>query len=80
MDTAELKALYDALSPQLSERTRRQFAGAVVKTAGQTNVSFVARSLGMSRNTVRTGLREINTTGGDLIFSRIRQEGAVGNA
>ena len=75
MDTAELKALYDALSPQLSERTRRQFAGAVVKTAGQTNVSFVARSLGMSRNTVRTGLREINTTGEDLIFSRIRQEG-----
>ena len=75
MDTDELKALYDALSPQLSERTRRQFAGAVVKTAGQSNVSFVARSLGMSRNTVRTGLREINTTDGDLLFSRIRQEG-----
>lgn len=75
MNTVELKALYEALSPQLSERTRRQFAGAVVKTAGQNNVSFVARSLGMSRNTVRTGLREINTTGGDLISSKIRQEG-----
>jgi transposase len=74
MDTAELKALYEALSPQLSERTRRQFAGAVAKTAGQSNVSFVARSLGMSRNTVRTGLREINTTGGGGV-SRIRQEG-----
>ena len=74
MDTAELKALYEALSPQLSERTRRQFAGAVAKTAGQSNVSFVACSLGMSRNTVRTGLREINTTGGGGV-SRIRQEG-----
>ncbi len=74
MDTEELKALYDALSPQLSECTRRQFAGAVAKTAGQSNVSFVARSLGMSRNTVRAGLREINATGGGGV-SRIRQKG-----
>jgi transposase len=75
MNTEELKALYDILSPQLSERMRRQFAGAVVKTAGQNNVSFVARSLGMSRNTVRAGLKEINASGGDLILSNTRQKG-----
>ena len=75
MNSTELKAFYDALSARLSERSRRQFAGAAVKAAGNHRVSFVARSLGMSRSTVLAGLKEINSVEADLPTSRIRRKG-----
>jgi len=71
----ELKTLYDSLSPLLTERNRRQLAGAAVKASGEKKVSFVARALGMSRNTVIAGLNEINARHEGLSSSRIRREG-----
>jgi len=71
----ELKTLYDSLSPLLTERNRRQLAGAAVKASGEKKVSFVARALGMSRNTVVAGLNEINARHEGLSSSRIRREG-----
>jgi len=76
MNSTELKTFYDTLSARLNERSRRQFAGAAVKAAGNHNVSFVARSLGMSRSTVLAGLQEIgNSVETDLPTSRIRKKG-----
>ena len=66
---------YDSLSPLLTERNRRQLAGAAVKASGEKKVSFVARALGMSRNTVIAGLNEINARHEGLSSSRIRREG-----
>jgi transposase len=75
MNSTELKTFYDALSAKLSERNRRQFAGAAVKAAGNHSISFVARSLGMSRTTVIAGLKEINSVEAELSTSRIRRKG-----
>lgn len=75
MNETELKTLYDSLSPLLSERNRRQLAGAAVKASGEKKVSFVARALGVSRNTVIAGLNEINLGNEGLDSSRIRREG-----
>ena len=75
MNSTELKTFYDALSARLSERNRRQFAGAAVKAAGNHRVSFVAQSLGMSRNTVMAGLKDINSVEAELPASRIRRKG-----
>ena len=75
MNEIELKTLYDSLSPLLTERNRRQLAGAAVKASGEKKVSFVARALGMSRNTVIAGLNEINARHEGLSSSRIRREG-----
>ena len=75
MESAELKALYDGLSTGLNERSRRQFAGAAVQAAGAHSVSFVARSLGMSRNTVMAGLKDVGAARADVPVSRIRGKG-----
>ena len=65
VNSTELKTLYTALAASLSERGRRQFAGAAVKASGRRHISFVARSLGMSRNTVMASLKEMGTAGTD---------------
>jgi transposase len=75
MNSTELKTLYTALAASLSERGRRQFAGAAVKASGRRHISFVARSLGMSRNTVMASLKEMGTGGTDWPASRIRKRG-----
>lgn len=75
MNETELKTFYKVLSPLLSERDRRRLAGAAVKATKGNNVSFVARSLGMARNTVIAGLKEIDEGDEGLADSRIRREG-----
>jgi hypothetical protein len=46
-----------------------------VKASGRRHISFVARSLGMSRNTVMASLKEMGTGGTDWPASRIRKRG-----
>jgi hypothetical protein len=75
MNSIELKTMYKALATSLNERGRRQFAGAAVKASGHRRISFVARSLGMSRNTVMASLKEMGTGGTDWPASRIRKRG-----
>jgi len=75
MHSTELKTFYDALSGKLNERSRRQFAGAAVKASGNHSVSFVARALGISRNTVMAGLKEVNSIEADMPASQIRRKG-----
>ncbi len=54
-----IKVKFDALQPLLDERTRRIWAAVEAKALGQGGISRVAEATGMSRNTVRSGLREL---------------------
>jgi hypothetical protein len=46
-------------------------------SGGGQSVSFVARALGMSRNTVIAGLKDVGAARADLPVSRIRGKGGA---
>ena len=54
-----IKARFEALQPVLDEKTRRLWAGAEAWAIGRGGIARVSESTGMSRDTVRTGLREV---------------------
>ena len=55
-----LKGKYAALSPLLDERTRRLWAASEARAIGRGGVTRVAEATGMSRVTVRAGLKELD--------------------
>ncbi len=57
--TESIKARFDALRPVLDERSRRLWAGAEAKAIGRGGIARVVESTGISRDTVRTGLKEV---------------------
>lgn len=57
--TEGIKVRFEALRLVLDERTRRLWAGAEAKALGRGGIARVAESTGLSRDTVRAGLREI---------------------
>ena len=59
-EAESIKAKFDALQPLLDERTRRIWAGVEAKALGRGGISRVAEATGLSRNTVRSGLRELD--------------------
>ena len=54
-----LQAKFAALKPLLDERLRRIWAGVEARAIGRGGISQVARATGLSRATVRAGVREI---------------------
>ena len=60
MEEESLQKLFNGLRSHLNEKARRMFAGAAVKACGPDSVSFVSRTLGLARNTVLAGLRQID--------------------
>ena len=54
-----IKVKFAALEPLLDERTRRMWAAVEAKALGRGGISCVAEATGLSRNTVRAGLREL---------------------
>ena len=54
----KIKVKFAAMEPLLDERTRRIWAAVEAKALGRSGISQVAESTGLSRNTVRSGLRE----------------------
>lgn len=54
-----LRERYESISWALDERTRRLFAAAEAKSIGYGGVSIVSRATGMSRRTIRLGLKEL---------------------
>ena len=56
-----IKIKFDTLQPLLDERTRRIWAAVEAKALGRGGISRVAEATGMSRTTVRSGLRELET-------------------
>ena len=61
--TQALKGKFAVLGPLLDERTRRLWAAAEARSIGRGGVSRVAEATGMSRGTVRAGLKELDAGG-----------------
>ena len=57
--TEGIKVRFELLRPVLDERTRRLWAGAEAQVIGRGGIARVSESTGLSRDTVRAGLREI---------------------
>ena len=56
----QIRAKYAALAPEMSERTRRLWAGTEARALGRGGIMAVARATGLARNTVTRGLRELD--------------------
>ena len=69
----ELKEKVAALLPYLNERQRRLFLAVEARALGHGGVARVARAAGVSRPTIRQGLREL--AGSDVPTERVRREG-----
>jgi transposase len=74
VDTAAIKARYEALKTVLDERTRRLLAAAESQTAGQGGISIVAKAIGISRPVIRQGIAELRDPA-RLAPGRVRKEG-----
>ena len=59
--TQALKGKFAVLGPLLDERTRRLWAAAEARSIGRGGVTRVAEATGMSRGTVRAGLKELDS-------------------
>ena len=57
--TDGIKVRFEVLRPVLDERTRRLWAAAEAQAIGRGGIARVAEATGLSRDTVRAGLREI---------------------
>jgi len=55
-----IKAKYISLEPVLDERARRLWAGAEARAIGRGGITRVAQATGLSRVTVRAGLKELD--------------------
>jgi len=65
---------FRALAPELSERGRRIWAASEARVLGRGGLAAVARASGISENTIRKGIREIDA-GERLGDGRVRRRG-----
>lgn len=65
---------FRALAPELSERARRIWAASEARALGRGGIAAVARASGISPNTIRKGIREIDS-GERLEQGRVRRHG-----
>jgi transposase len=65
---------FRALAPELSERGRRIWAASEARVLGRGGIAAVARASGISENTIRKGMREIDA-GERLEPGRVRKRG-----
>jgi transposase len=74
IDEAAIAERYRAVTETLDERRRRLWAAAEARSLGWGGIAAVARASGISENTIRAGLREIES--GEWIgTARIRRAG-----
>jgi transposase len=65
---------FRALAPELNERARRIWAASEARVLGRGGIAAVARASGISENTIRKGIREIDA-GERLEDGRVRRRG-----
>jgi hypothetical protein len=58
-DERQIGDRFRALAPELSERARRIWAASEARAIGRGGIAAVARASGISPNTIRRGIREI---------------------
>ncbi|MCA1599635.1 MAG: ISAzo13 family transposase [Chloroflexi bacterium] len=73
-DDGPIKRRFDLLAPVVDERTRRLIAAAEAIARGWGGATTVARATGVSRRTIREGVKELTGTG-RLPGERIRRPG-----
>jgi len=77
IDTAAIKARFEALEPVLDERERRLFSASEARAAGRGGVVAVSRATGIARSTIDRGLADLRS--GAVMFSpRVRRHGGGG--
>jgi len=75
IDETAIGERYRALAGELDERRRRLWAAAEARVAGRGGIAAAARATGMAENTIRRGVRELET-GERLEAGRVRRPGA----
>jgi transposase len=75
VDEREIAERYLSLRGELDERRRRLWAAAEARAAGRGGIAAVARVTGLSEETVRRGVRELQS-GEVLTAGRVRRPGA----
>ena len=76
MDLATLRAKHAALSPVLTERSRRVWAATEAQAIGYGGIAQVARATGIAASTIQRGLREL-ASGKTLPGTRTRRPAAA---
>src|SRR5229473_6333847 len=61
-DVASIRSKFEALRPFLDERRRRLWAAAEAIVLGHGGITAVATATGLQRNTIRAGIRELQTS------------------
>jgi transposase len=74
VDEAAIGERFRALAGELDERRRRLWAAAEARSAGRGGIAAVARASGMSEETIRRGVRELEA-GHSLELGRVRRPG-----
>ncbi|MCA1679289.1 MAG: ISAzo13 family transposase, partial [Actinobacteria bacterium] len=74
IDEAVIGERFRALAPELSERGRRIWAASEARVLGRGGIAAVSRASGISPNTIRMGMREIDA-GERLEDGRVRRRG-----
>ena len=74
MDQATLRAKHAALSPVLTERSRRVWAATEAQAIGYGGIAQVARATGIAESTIQRGLRDL-ASGHTLDGARTRKAG-----
>ena len=59
-DIARIRRKYKLLSPEMNERSRRQWAASEAREFGYGGTSLVAKATGLARPTIMAGLRELD--------------------
>ena len=59
--TQAVQGKFNVLGPLLDERTRRLWAAAEARAIGRGGITRVAEATGLSRGTVRAGVRELDS-------------------
>jgi hypothetical protein len=74
MDLERIRAKYQALSPSLTERSRRLWCATEAMDLGWGGIALVSRATGVSAITIRRGTRELQA-GQTLAPGRVRRRG-----
>ena len=75
METLSQAAQYQLMKGWLNERQWRLYVATEAKRIGRGGISLVAREAGVTRKTIRTGIRELEARGRYQPGERIRKQG-----
>lgn len=74
-----IRQKYIALAPVMDERMRRQWAASEAQTLGWGGVAVISRATGLARNTIKTGIQELEYRAKhpkEVVEDRVRRPGA----